>query len=135
MPYDPSTDQYYWLQAGETQLPERDGTGFNPNAASPKFSDAYRVLSRHITSDKTLIDVVIVGKLYTGRSLISGVAGKTTLKSIRQIATIGGMNPTKRTKATPHGGGFVSAEAKAQKLLGLNQVPEKICGIYFRILD
>lgn len=122
MPYDPSNDQYYWLGAGYTQLPERDGTGYHPEYPSPSFFTAWFELNQH-AEPKTLLDIVIIGKMYTGKYTISGVAGRIRMSTLQNMVL------------PPSPDALLSTEEQSAKLLGLNQVPEKIVGIYFRILD
>jgi hypothetical protein len=130
MPYDQSRDQYYWGYS-----PERDGTGFIPGKASPKLSDAFRVLKTHVKDPiNTRVQIVVVGKMY-GKQLkgqsISGASGTVTFGSLEATATSAGLTG----QAVQRGGGGFSTEQKIHALLGLKEIPEKITGIYFRILD
>ena len=127
MPYDREKDQYYWGYS-----PQPDGTGYNPNAPSPKLSDAYRVLKNHVASvTKSRIQIAVVGKLYKGKGKYTGLTGTVTFGSFEATATGGGLTG----KAVKQGGGGFSLEQKIAALLGLKEVPEEITGIYFRILD
>jgi hypothetical protein len=131
MPYMEETDQYYWdawrEDTGATF--QRDGSNYQPNYPKPKLSDAYRTLERHF-KPRTLFRVTIVGKLYKGRSPITGMTFTTDLQSIR-----GALDISLSGKAVKHGGGGVSLEEKMQILAGLTDTPERITGIYFRALD
>lgn len=134
MPYDAARDQFYWLGKGYTQIPDPDGKGFKAGATSPKLSDAIRVLRTHIKSPgKTRVQVVIVGKIYKKRAgqAIKGITGNVTWGSLEATGTSAGLTG----KAVTQGGGGFSTEQKIAQLMGLNEVPEKIVGMYFRILD
>jgi hypothetical protein len=128
MPYMDETDQYYWGYS-----PEPDGTGFDPNKQSPKLSDAYRVLRTHNKKGARL-QIAIVGKIYKkkpGQTIQGTTAASVTWSSFESTATSSGLTG----KAIKHGGGGFSTEEKIAALLGLKEVPEKITGIYIRILD
>lgn len=131
MPYMSETDQYYFdpqrEKTGSTFA--RDGSDYDASVPRPKLSDAYRVLDRHF-KPRTLFKITITGKLYKGKSTVSGLSFVTDLQSIRgalDIALTGG--------AVKHGGGGHSLEEKIQILAGLYETPERITGMYFKALD
>lgn len=122
MPYNSSSDEYFWGTSFA-----RDGSDWNPNAPRPKLSDAYRVLNR---TGSDLFQITVVGKIYKGKSEISGVSGVVDIMSIK-----GAIDVSLTGKAISHGGGGYSLEDKVKILLGLTERPTKITGIYFRPLD
>lgn len=151
MPYDPIRDQYYWLgkgyidDKGVPHLPSQDGTGFLPNAPSPKLSDAFRVLARH-ASLGTGLKGVVVGKMYKGRSAITGIPFVSDMGSLASYATGTELKSDKERREeqrllggtfnpSPLVGGGTSTEEKIALWLGLKEIPEKIVGIYFEIQD
>lgn len=129
MAYDSERDEFSWGYS-----PKADGTGYKPGVQSPKLSDALRVLRRHVKNPaKTRLQMVVVGKVYKGKHKqdFKGITGNVTFGSLEATASSAGLTG----KAVTHGGGGFSTEQKVAQLLGLNEVPEKITGIYFRILD
>jgi len=135
MPYDASTDQYYWLGEGYTALPNRDGSSpdgnpansYHPEYPSPSFFTAWFELNQHVKSNKTLMDIVVVGELYRSKDKITGVSGKINIGSL--------LNWSVTEQATRGAANALTEEEIAKELLGLNETPIKLVGIYFRILD
>jgi|SRR5712664_201278 len=138
MPYDDSTDQFYFdpYKQDSGNAFKTDGSDYDPKYRKPKLSDAARVLGRHIKNGKTRIQIIFTGVMYGkgkkgkyGKSL-SGAAGTATFSAFQLAA-----QPGKTLGIKSHGGGGYSIEQKARYLLGLLEVPERITGIYIRILD
>lgn len=132
MPYNPLKDEYFWLGGGYTALPNMDGSSpdgdprneFHPEYPSPSFFQAWFELNQHVQDNKTPLDIVIVGKMYRGQTKITGISGRITIGSLLEWAV--------SRQATE---GPFSDEFIAKKLLGLNEEPDKLVGIYFKILD
>jgi hypothetical protein len=121
MPYDPQLDQYYQLGAGYTSLPERDGTGYHPEYPSPVFFQSWFEMNADNISRNTHLHIVIVGKFYKTSDEIKGIPGTIDMASLQNISFI--LDPS------------VTEEQKAEKLMGLKDTPEKLVGLYFRVLD
>lgn len=128
MPYDATRDEYYWGYS-----PKSDGSDYDPSIKSPKLSDAFRVLNRHVKHpDRTRLQMVVVGRIQykSGGPYIQGYTANITFGSLEATATSVGLTGG----AVKHGGGGFSTEEKISALIGLPGI-EKVTGIYFRILD
>src|SRR5487761_49057 len=101
MPYMEETDQYYFdpfkQETGETFA--RDGSNYDSSVPRPKLSDAFRTLNRHFKPGQ-LFQVTIVGKLYKGKSKVTGMSFTTDFSSIEFVSTGSGLTG----KAVTHGG-------------------------------
>ena len=126
MPYDPANNQFFW---GYTPAP--DGSNYQPNKPSPKLSDAFRVIKNH-AGPGDIIQMVAVGKIkYRVNEPFDGVSATIDFASLEATATGIGLSG----KSVQHGGGGFSIAQKIQSLMGLKNTPEKVTGIYFRILN
>lgn len=95
--------------------PDRDGSDYNPNyQIEDDWRDIYQDLHNAHISD---FNVVVVGRLYTGRSTISGATYATDLSSLQG-------------EIRSFGVGKVNNEVLAQRLLGMQYTPQHITGIY-----
>lgn len=137
MPYMEESDQYYWdpqkQRSKDHEAFKNDLSDFDPNLRGPKLSDAYRVLKNHIKSPtKTRLQIIVTGKMYSsGNTRLSGNAANVTWGEFEATATSAGLTG----QAVQRGGGGFSLEQKIAALFRMTDIPEKITGIYFRILD
>lgn len=135
MPYMEESDQWYWdpQKQATGDAFKNDLSDFNPNLRGPKLSDAYRVLKNHIKSPtKTRLQIIVTGKMYSsGNNRLSGASANVTWGEFEATATSAGLTG----QAVQRGGGGFSLEQKIAALFRMTDIPEKITGIYFRILD
>lgn len=110
MGYNQRDDQFEYGYA-----PDRDGSDYNPNyQMADDWRDIYQDLRQNNIDE---FNVVVVGRLYTGRSTISGATFPTDLSSLQgEIRSFGASQ--------------INNEVLAQRLLGMSQIPQHITGIY-----
>lgn len=112
MSYNASLDQYEYGHNFS-----RDGSDYNP---SYKMEDDFRDIGADIyNSNFNEFVIVVTGRLYTGRSTISGASGLTDLKSLQ-------------VEIRKFGVTQVNNEVLAARLLPMSTIPQHITAIYIQ---